>query len=62
MATIPQLKPSQSEIIDEAASRMAQLLEEHFNEKGWSEDERNRRVAEASAHVATAVARHAKSA
>jgi hypothetical protein len=62
MATIPQIKPSKAQIIDEAASKISQILEEHFDEKGWSEEERNRRVSEASAQVADAVARHAKSA
>jgi hypothetical protein len=62
MATIPQIKPNKAQIIDEAASKIARTLEEHFDEKGWSEEERNSRVSEASACVADAVARHSKSA
>lgn len=62
MATIPQIRPKKAIIIDEAASKIARMLEEHFDEKGWSEDERNRRVSEASARVADAVARRSKSA
>lgn len=61
MATIPQVKPSKAQIIDEAASKISQRLEEHFDEQRWSEEERNRRVSQASARVAAAVARHAKS-
>ena len=61
MATIPQTGLTEPQMMDEAASKMAHLLEEHFDEKGWSEDERNRRVSEASAAVAIAVAHHAKS-
>jgi hypothetical protein len=62
MATIPQVKPKKAQIIDEAASKISRILEEHFDEQGWSEDERNLRVSEASARVADAVARHSKSA
>ncbi len=62
MATIPQVKPSKAQIIDEAASKISRILEEHFDEQGWSAEERKRRVSEASARVADAVARHSKSA
>jgi hypothetical protein len=62
MATIPQVKPDKAKIADEAASKIASLLEEHFDEMGWSEEERDRRVRQASADVKTAVARRAKSA
>jgi hypothetical protein len=62
MATIPQVKPKKAQIIDEAAAKISQILEEHFDEQGWSEDERNRRASGASARVAAAVARRAKSA
>ena len=58
MATIPQAKPKQTN--DQAAVEIAQLIEEHMEEQGWSEEERNRRVALASARVAAAVAQHAK--
>ena len=57
MATIPQVKPDKAKIADEAASKIASLLEEHFDEMGWSEEERNRRVASAGARVDAAVAR-----
>jgi hypothetical protein len=62
MATIPQVKPKKTQVIDEAAAKISRILEEHFDEQGWSEEERNRRVSEASALVAAAVARHSKSA
>jgi hypothetical protein len=62
MATIPQVKPKKAQVIDEAAAKISRILEEHFDEQGWSEEERNRRVSEASALVAAAVARHSKSA
>jgi len=57
MATIPQVKPSEAQIIDEAASKIAQILEEHFDEQGWSEEERNERVARAGVRIDAAVAR-----
>ena len=57
MATIPQTKVSREQIIDEAASKISQILEEHFDEMGWSEEERNERVAQAGARVDAAVAR-----
>jgi len=61
MATIPQVKPrtkaSDAQIIDEAASKIAQILEKHFDEMGWSEDERDRRVASAGVRIDAAVAR-----
>ena len=62
MATIPQVKPKKAQVIDEAAAKISRILEEHFDEQGWSEEERNRRVSNASARVAAAVARRAKSA
>jgi hypothetical protein len=62
MATMPQVKPKKSQVIDEASAKIARILEEHFDEQGWSEEERNRRVAKASARVAAAVSRRAKSA
>jgi F0F1-type ATP synthase membrane subunit b/b' len=57
MATIPQVKPKKAQIIDEAAAKIARLIEEHFDEQGWSEEERNRRVASAGARIDAAVAR-----
>jgi len=57
MATIPQTKLSEAQIIDEAASKISQILEEHFDEMGWSEEERNERVVRAGARVDAAVAR-----
>ena len=42
---------------DDAALEMVRLLEEHFDEMGWSEEERNRRVALAGTRVDAAVAR-----
>jgi hypothetical protein len=62
MATIPQTRLNREQIIDVAASKISQILEDHFDEMGWSEEERNRRVSEASDLVAAAVARHSKSA
>jgi hypothetical protein len=62
MATIPQVNPKKAQIIDEAAAKISRILEEHFDEQGWSEEERNRRVSEASARVAAAVERRSKSA
>lgn len=62
MATIPQVKQEKAKIADEAASKIASLLEEHFDEMGWSEEERDKRVRQASADVKTAAARRAKSA
>lgn len=57
MATIPQVKPSEAQIIDEAAAKISQILEEHFDEQGWSEEERNERVARAGVRIDAAVAR-----
>jgi hypothetical protein len=62
MATIAQVKPKKARVIDEAAAKISRILEEHFDEQGWSEEERNRRVSAASARVAGAVAHRAKSA
>jgi hypothetical protein len=62
MATIPQVDPKRREqIIEEAASKMASILEDHFDEQGWDEEERARRVTEASVRLATAAAHPAKS-
>jgi len=60
MATLPQTKLSDAQIIDEAASKISQILEEHFDEMGLSDEERNERVARAGARVDAAVL-HAKS-
>jgi hypothetical protein len=57
MPTIPQVKPKKTQIVEDAAAKIARLLEEHFDEMGWSEEERNRRVASAGARVDAAVAR-----
>ena len=57
MATIPQTKVSEAQMIDEAAAKMSQILEDHFDEMGWSEEERDERVARAGARVDAAVAR-----
>jgi len=57
MATIPQTKVSREQIIDEAASKISRILEEHFDEMGWSEEERNERVARAGVRIDAAVAR-----
>ena len=61
MATIAQNKPrakaNDAQIIDEGASKIAQLLEDHFDDMGWSEEERNRRVASAGVRIDAAVAR-----
>jgi hypothetical protein len=62
MATIPQIKPKKAQVIDEASAKIARLLEEHFDEQEWSEEERERRVSGASVRVAAAAARHTKSA
>jgi len=62
MAIIPQIEASQAQIIEAAASKMARLLEEHFDEQGWREEERDRRVAAASAQIEVSVGRRAKSA
>ncbi len=61
MATIPQVRPKKAQVIEEAASKIAGILGEHFDEQGWSEEERKRRVSDATARVAAAVAGHAKS-
>jgi hypothetical protein len=52
MATVPQIEASRAEIIEDAATKLARILEEHFDERGWSEEERDRRVAAASASIA----------
>ena len=57
MATIPQARPTIRKRSEDPAAKIARLLEEHFAEKGWSEEERNRRVAKAGARVNSAVAR-----
>lgn len=56
MATTAQIKEKQGTDEDPALA-LAKLLEEHFDEMGWSEEERNRRVALAGARVDAAVAR-----
>jgi hypothetical protein len=63
MATIPQVEQNSCGNIEDPAGEMARLLEEHFDEMGWSEEERNDRVARAGAMVDAAVARarHSKS-
>ena len=58
MATVPQVEANQAEIIEDAATKLARILEAHFNDRGWSEEERDRRVAAATASIA----RRAKSA
>ena len=62
MATIPQVRPKKAQVVDEAAAKIARILEEHFDEQGWSDEERNRRVSAARARVTAAVARRAQSA
>jgi hypothetical protein len=57
MATTPQVKSSQTQAIEEAASNMARILEEHFDEMGWSDEERNQRVARAAARIDAVVTR-----
>jgi hypothetical protein len=59
MATIPQTKPKQvpRRKTEDPAAKIARLLEEHFDEMGWSEEERNERVARAGARIDAAVAR-----
>jgi hypothetical protein len=61
VATITQIKSkakaNDAQIIDEAASKIAQILEDHFDEMGWSEEERNRRVVAAGVRIDAAVAR-----
>jgi len=62
MATMSPVTHTNSQSMEDPAEQIARILEEHFDEMGWSEDERNRRVSEASDLVSAAVARHAKSA
>jgi hypothetical protein len=57
MATIPQVKHASRRRDEDPAVKIARLIEEHFDEMGWSEEERNERVAKAGARVDAAVAR-----
>ncbi len=57
MATVPQTKADNAAQREDPAQKIARLLEEHFDEMGWSEAERDERVASASAKVDAAVAR-----
>ncbi len=57
MATIPQIRPTTRKKSEDPATKIARLLEDHFDEMGWSEEERNKRVATAGARVDAAAAR-----
>jgi hypothetical protein len=57
MATVPSIKLSSRKKTEDPAAKIARLLEEHFDEMGWSEAERNERVARAGVRVDAAVAR-----
>jgi hypothetical protein len=60
MATIPQTKPKQR-TLDESAAELYRLLEEHFDQMGLTEAERDERYARAERRVTSAGAAHAKS-
>jgi hypothetical protein len=62
MPKISAIEARRAKLIGEAAAKISRILEEHFDEMGWSEEERNRRVSGAGVRIAEAVARHAKSA
>jgi hypothetical protein len=63
MATLPKtsLNSGPRNSMDDAAARMAALVEEYFDEIGLPEEQRNARVAEAGEFISSAVAApHAK--
>ena len=57
MATLSQGRPVTAMTDEDPAEQIARILEEHFDEMGWSEEERNQRVASASTTIDAAVAR-----
>ena len=56
MATLSEARLSDAKTIDDPAEEIARILEEHFDEMGWSEADRDARVARASAKIDAAAA------
>jgi|HubBroStandDraft_1064217.scaffolds.fasta_scaffold258257_3 hypothetical protein len=56
----PEAEPEKRLSKPQAAAKIASLVEEHMTESGFSEKDKNKRVAEFGKRVDKATARHAK--